>query len=122
MTTETPIPPALHELEEAVSEGIWGHDERRVRRVMESLNGRNEPRRAYTTYKTIMPKRFALHTMLLPRNKAKVAGGGTSSPSSPTSSYAAARTAASVRLNAESRAWINTWKENSPTLRLDQAR
>jgi predicted transcriptional regulator len=45
----------LHELEEAVMEVIWAHDDICVRGVMEALNGRGAAR-AYTTYMTIMAR------------------------------------------------------------------
>jgi predicted transcriptional regulator len=57
-TIETigPIPPPLHELEEAVMEEVWWRGETSVREVMEALNGRGEIDRAYTTYMTIMSR------------------------------------------------------------------
>jgi predicted transcriptional regulator len=56
MNTDAPIPPPLHELEEAVMEEIWAHDETCVREVMNALNARVATDRAYTTYMTIMAR------------------------------------------------------------------
>jgi predicted transcriptional regulator len=56
MNTPTPIPPPLHELEEAVMEEIWARDETCVREVMAALNSRGATVRAYTTYMTIMAR------------------------------------------------------------------
>src|ERR1700748_1170326 len=55
---DAPVPPALHELEAAVMEVIWAHDEICVREVMQALNGRGAAR-AYTTYMTIMVRLHA---------------------------------------------------------------
>jgi predicted transcriptional regulator len=49
-----PFPPALHELEAEIMEEVWRHDEITVRQVMEALNRRARPPRAYTTYMTVM--------------------------------------------------------------------
>jgi predicted transcriptional regulator len=54
ITTGTPVPPPLHELESEVMEEIWSHDETCVREVMEAVNGRGAADRAYTTYMTII--------------------------------------------------------------------
>jgi len=56
MSAKETIPPALHELETEVMEGVWnsGRDEVTVREVMDALNRRNKSPRAYTTYMTIM--------------------------------------------------------------------
>jgi predicted transcriptional regulator len=51
-----PIPPPLHELEQAVMEEVWRREQTSVREVMEALNGRGEADRAYTTYMTIMSR------------------------------------------------------------------
>jgi predicted transcriptional regulator len=51
-----PIPPPLHELEQAVMEEIWRREQTSVREVMEALNGRGDTERAYTTYMTIMSR------------------------------------------------------------------
>jgi predicted transcriptional regulator len=56
METDGPIPPALHELEEAVMGEVWLREEMSVREVMEALNGRGDADRAYTTYMTIMSR------------------------------------------------------------------
>jgi predicted transcriptional regulator len=56
METDGPIPPALHELEEAVMGVVWRCEEVSVRGVMEVLNGRGDADRAYTTYMTIMSR------------------------------------------------------------------
>jgi BlaI family transcriptional regulator, penicillinase repressor len=50
-----PIPPALHELEAEIMEEVWrGGGETTVKRVMEALNRKAKPPRAYTTYMTVM--------------------------------------------------------------------
>jgi predicted transcriptional regulator len=51
-----PIPPPLHELEQAVMEEVWRREQTSVREVMEALNARGEADRAYTTYMTIMSR------------------------------------------------------------------
>jgi predicted transcriptional regulator len=56
METNGPIPPPLHELEQAVMEEVWRRDQTSVREVMEALNGRGDTDRAYTTYMTIMSR------------------------------------------------------------------
>jgi predicted transcriptional regulator len=56
MATEAPVPPALHELEEAVMDEVWRGEEVSVRDVMEALNDRGQLDRAYTTYMTIMSR------------------------------------------------------------------
>jgi predicted transcriptional regulator len=56
MNASTPVPPPLHELEEAVMEEIWAHEETCVRQVMEAVNARTATERAYTTYMTIMAR------------------------------------------------------------------
>ena len=53
--TATP-PPALHELESEIMEEVWDRGEASVREVMEALNARAEPPRAYTTYMTVMAR------------------------------------------------------------------
>src|SRR6478672_11558270 len=52
---EPPTPP-LHELESEVMEQLWSQGESSVREVMEALNRRARPKRAYTTYMTIMAR------------------------------------------------------------------
>jgi BlaI family transcriptional regulator, penicillinase repressor len=47
-------PPALHELEAEIMEEVWRQGETTVKRVMEALNRRTKPPRAYTTYMTVM--------------------------------------------------------------------
>jgi predicted transcriptional regulator len=49
-------PPPLHELEGEVMEYLWESGEAPVRAVMEALNDRPGPDRAYTTYMTIMSR------------------------------------------------------------------
>src|ERR1700747_3364814 len=48
------VPPPLHELEAEIMEEVWRHDEITVKQVMEALNRRAKPPRAYTTYMTVM--------------------------------------------------------------------
>jgi predicted transcriptional regulator len=47
-------PPRLHELEKEIMDEIWSGGERSVREVLEALNARLEPQRAYTTVMTVM--------------------------------------------------------------------
>src|ERR1700733_7060921 len=56
--TESPasVPPPLHELEAEVMEELWRSGEAPVRAVMEALNKSAHPKRAYTTYMTIMAR------------------------------------------------------------------
>ncbi len=49
-----PVPPALHELEAEIMAEVWRHDEITVKQVMEALNRKAKPPRAYTTYMTVM--------------------------------------------------------------------
>src|SRR3954453_10597169 len=50
-------PPALHELETEIMDAVWaGGEETTVRRVMDELNARSSPDRAYTTYMTVMAR------------------------------------------------------------------
>jgi predicted transcriptional regulator len=51
-----PPTPPLHELESEVMEELWSQGEGSVRAVMEALNERAQPQRAYTTYMTIMSR------------------------------------------------------------------
>src|ERR1700756_3299564 len=50
------LTPPLHELESEVMEHLWSDGEASVRAVMEALNKRARPKRAYTTYMTIMAR------------------------------------------------------------------
>ena len=50
----TPAPPALHELETEIMEEVWRQGETNVKQVMEALNRKAKPPRAYTTYMTVM--------------------------------------------------------------------
>jgi predicted transcriptional regulator len=47
-------PPPLHELETEIMEEVWRQGETTVKRVMEALNRKAKPPRAYTTYMTVM--------------------------------------------------------------------
>jgi predicted transcriptional regulator len=47
-------PPQLHDLEAEVMEEVWNQGETTVRLVMEALNRKAKPPRAYTTYMTVM--------------------------------------------------------------------
>jgi predicted transcriptional regulator len=48
-------PPPLHELEAEIMDEVWRQDaDTTVRDVMEALNRRARPPRAYTTYMTVM--------------------------------------------------------------------
>ena len=55
-SAEAPPPPPLHELESEVMEALWAGGEASVRSVMDTLNGRADKERAYTTYMTIMAR------------------------------------------------------------------
>jgi predicted transcriptional regulator len=48
------VPPVLHELESEIMEEVWRQGETTVKRVMEALNRKAKPPRAYTTYMTVM--------------------------------------------------------------------
>jgi predicted transcriptional regulator len=49
------VPPPLHELEAEIMEEIWRHEgETTVKLVMDALNRKAKPPRAYTTYMTVM--------------------------------------------------------------------
>jgi predicted transcriptional regulator len=47
-------PPALHELETEIMEEVWRQGQTTVKLVMEALNKKAKPPRAYTTYMTVM--------------------------------------------------------------------
>jgi BlaI family transcriptional regulator, penicillinase repressor len=47
-------PPVLHELEAEIMEEVWRQETATVRSVMEALNRKADPPRAYTTYMTVM--------------------------------------------------------------------
>jgi predicted transcriptional regulator len=47
-------PPALHELEGEIMEEVWRQGETTVKLVMDALNRKAKPPRAYTTYMTVM--------------------------------------------------------------------
>jgi predicted transcriptional regulator len=49
-----PVPPSLHELEAEIMEEVWRQGETNVKLVMEALNRKAKPPRAYTTYMTVM--------------------------------------------------------------------
>jgi predicted transcriptional regulator len=53
--TQAP-PPALHELEAEIMEEVWRQGETTVKLVMEALNRKTKPPRAYTTYMTVMQR------------------------------------------------------------------
>src|SRR6201994_4700689 len=48
------VPPVLHELEAEIMEEVWRQGETTVRLVMDALNRKAKPPRAYTTYMTVM--------------------------------------------------------------------
>src|ERR1700759_1315124 len=53
--SRTPIvPPVLHELEAEIMEEVWRQGETTVKLVMDALNRKAKPPRAYTTYMTAM--------------------------------------------------------------------
>jgi predicted transcriptional regulator len=47
-------PPVLHELEAEIMDEVWRQETATVRSVMEALNRKAHPPRAYTTYMTVM--------------------------------------------------------------------
>jgi predicted transcriptional regulator len=49
-------PRQLHELESEVMEELWEGGERTVREVLDALNARRSPHRAYTTILTVMQR------------------------------------------------------------------
>jgi predicted transcriptional regulator len=51
---EPAIPPALHELEAEIMGEVWRQGETTVKLVMDALNRKRKPPRAYTTYMTVM--------------------------------------------------------------------
>jgi predicted transcriptional regulator len=53
------FPPPLHELEAEIMEELWSRGEGTVREVLEALNGRGGPQRAYTTILTVMQRLHA---------------------------------------------------------------
>ena len=53
------FPPPLHELETEIMEEVWNGGERTVREVLEALNARSAPQRAYTTILTVMQRLHA---------------------------------------------------------------
>jgi predicted transcriptional regulator len=53
------FPPSLHELEAEVMEEAWAQGESTVRTVLDGLNARSKPQRAYTTILTVMQRLYA---------------------------------------------------------------
>jgi BlaI family transcriptional regulator, penicillinase repressor len=53
------FPPPLHELEAEVMDEVWSGDGRTVREVLEAINARSSPQRAYTTILTVMQRLHA---------------------------------------------------------------
>ena len=53
------FPPPLHELETEIMEEVWDQGECTVREVLEALNARSAPQRAYTTILTVMQRLHA---------------------------------------------------------------
>jgi predicted transcriptional regulator len=53
------FPPPLHELETEIMDELWRRGEGNVRDVLEALNGRGGPQRAYTTILTVMQRLHA---------------------------------------------------------------
>ena len=50
------FPPPLHELETEIMEELWDRGEASVRDVLDALNARRTPARAYTTILTVMQR------------------------------------------------------------------
>jgi predicted transcriptional regulator len=61
------MPPPLHELEAEVMEEVWDHGERSVREVLDALNARSTPERAYTTILTVMQRLHVKQLLLRER-------------------------------------------------------
>jgi predicted transcriptional regulator len=57
------FPPPLHELETEVMDEVWNGGERTVREVLEGLNARSAPQRAYTTILTVMQRLHAKNVL-----------------------------------------------------------
>lgn len=53
-STASRTPPPLHELEAEIMEEVWRRGDTTVKNVMEALNRKANPPRAYTTYMTVM--------------------------------------------------------------------
>jgi predicted transcriptional regulator len=53
------FPPPLHELEAEIMHEVWTHEQCTVREVLDAINGRSEPARAYTTILTVMQRLHA---------------------------------------------------------------
>jgi predicted transcriptional regulator len=53
------FPPILHELEAEIMDEAWDQGECTVRSVLDGLNARSEPQRAYTTILTVMQRLYA---------------------------------------------------------------
>ena len=53
-STVPTVPPVLHELEAEIMDEVWTQGETTVKLVMEVLNRKTKPPRAYTTYMTVM--------------------------------------------------------------------
>jgi predicted transcriptional regulator len=60
------FPPPLHELEAEIMHELWERGECTVREVLDPINARSEPARAYTTILTVMQR---LHTKELLRRE-----------------------------------------------------
>jgi predicted transcriptional regulator len=50
------FPPELHELESEIMDELWDRGEGSVRDVLDALNSRTKPERAYTTILTVMQR------------------------------------------------------------------
>jgi predicted transcriptional regulator len=61
------FPPPLHELETEVMAELW-NGERTVREVLDALNARSTPQRAYTTILTVMQRLHAKDVLRRERN------------------------------------------------------
>jgi predicted transcriptional regulator len=61
------MPPPLHALEAEVMEEVWDHGERSVREVLDALNARTNPERAYTTILTVMQRLHVKELLLRER-------------------------------------------------------
>src|ERR1700746_1336624 len=86
-------PPALHELEAEIMEEVWRQEETTVKRVMEALNRKTKPPRAYTTYMTVMRRLHDKGLLSRPRN----GGADTYSPRLTREQYQQRRASAEVQ-------------------------
>ena len=86
-------PPVLHELEAEIMEEVWRRGDTTVKLVMEALNKKAKPPRAYTTYMTVM-RRLSDKGML---DRTRAGRKDTYSPTHSREEYRDLRAGAEVR-------------------------